>query len=99
MERGKIMSKQEFYDKLNPYFKADQIDKLAKYAENLDNTVKYGAIGEMNGYSFLCIRMQEESAKGILWLTTFIEDIIGEIRYKEDFPALEQMMEDMEVEW
>lgn len=93
------MDRQDFYNKLSPYFKMEQIDKLAAYAERLDNSVKYGAIGEMNGYSFLCIRMLEEANKGITWLVTFIEDIIGEVEYREDFPALEQMIKDMEVCW
>ena len=91
------MDRQDFYNKLSPYFKMEQIDKLAAYAERLDDSVKYGAIGEMNGYSFLCIRMLEEANKGITWLVTFIEDIIGEVEYREDFPALEQMIKDMEV--
>lgn len=92
------MTRQDFTDKMQKYFTTEQTEKLAAYCEKLDGMVKYGAIGDMNGYSFMCIRMAEEADKGIMWLATYVEDIIGDVKHDE-IPDLEQMMADMEVEW
>lgn len=93
------MNRQEFTRKLTKYFLPNQVEKFADYAEKLQGLTRYGALGSMTGFDYICIRLAEEASKGIMWLVQYAADIIGEIEVLDNMPDFDKLMEDIEAEW
>ena len=93
------MNRQDFTEKLEKYFIPHQAEKFADYAEKLHGVARYGALGSMTGFDYICIRMAEEASKGIMWLMQYAADIIGEIEVLDNMPDFDKLMEDIEAEW
>ena len=51
------MNRQEFTEKLKKYFLPHQAEKFADYAEKLHGVARYGALGSMTGFDYVCIRI------------------------------------------
>ena len=93
------MNRQEFTEKLEKYFLPHQAEKFADYAEKLHGVARYGALGSMTGFDYICIRMAEEASKGIMWLVQYAADIIGEIEVMDNMPDFDRLMADTESDW
>ena len=93
------MNRQDFTEKLEKYFLSQQVKTFADYAEKLQEFTRYGALGSMTGFDYICIRMAEEAGKGIMWLMQYAADIIGEIEVLDNMPDFDKLMEDIEAEW
>lgn len=93
------MNRQDFTEKLTKYFLPQQVETLANYAEKLQVHTKYGALGSMTGFDYICIRMAEEAGKGFMWLVQYVADIVGEIEVMDNFPDFDALMADIEAEW
>lgn len=93
------MNRQSFTEKMFKYFDHVQVKTLADYAEKLHGFAKYGSLGSMTGFDYICIRFAEEASKGYTWLVQYAADIIGEREVMENMPDFDKLMEDIEVEW
>ena len=77
------MNRQDFTEKLEKYFLPHQAEKFADYAEKLHGVARYGALGSMTGFDYICIRMAEEAKIEVL----------------DNMPDFDKLMEDIEAEW
>lgn len=93
------MDRYDFVEKMEKYFSPKQVGVFADYAEKLEGMTRYGALGSMTGFDYLCIRMAEEASKGIMWVVQYAADIIGEIEVLDNMPDFDKLMEDIEAEW
>jgi len=93
------MNRQNFVKKLEKYFLPQQAEKFADYAEKLQGVARYGALGSMTGFDYVCIRLAEEASKGIMWLMQYAADILGEIEVMDNMPDFDKLMDDIEAEW
>lgn len=93
------MNRQDFTEKMSTYFDSMQVKALADYAEKLQGLAKYGSIGSMTGFDYICIRFAEEASKGYTWLVQYAADIIGEREVMENMPDFDRLSADIEVEW
>lgn len=93
------MNRQNFMEKMSTYFDPMQVKTLADYAEKLQGLAKYGSLGSMTGFDYICIRFAEEASKGYTWLVQYAADIIGEREVVENMPDFDRLSADIEVEW
>ena len=93
------MNRQEFTEKLEKYFTPQQVTAFADYAEKLHGLSKYGSLGSMTGFDYICIRLAEEAEKGYMWLVQYSADIVGERVIMDNLPDFNKLMEDIEAEW
>ena len=93
------MNRQGFTEKMSTYFDPMQVKALADYAEKLQGLAKYGSLGSMTGFDYICIRFAEEASKGYTWLVQYAADIIGEREVMENVPDFDKLSADIEVEW
>ena len=93
------MNRQEFTEKLEKYFTQKQVVAFADYAEKLHGLTRYGALGSMTGFDYVCIRIAEEAEKGYMWLVQYSADIVGERAIMDNLPDFNKLMEDIEAEW
>lgn len=93
------MNRQEFTEKLEKYLTPQQVAAFADYAEKLQGLAKYGSLGSMTGFDYICIRLAEEAEKGYMWLVQYSADIVGERAIMDNLPDFNKLMSDIEVEW
>lgn len=93
------MDRQDFTRKLTKYFLPNQVEKFADYAEKLQGLTRYGALGSMTGFDYICIRLAEEAEKGYMWLVQYSADIVGERAIMDNLPDFNKLMADIEAEW
>jgi len=93
------MNRQEFTEKLEKYFLPHQAEKFADYAEKLHGVARYGALGSMTGFDYICIRLAEEAEKGYMWLVQYSADIVGERVIMDNLPDFDKLAEDVDNEW
>ena len=93
------MNRQDFTEKMSAYFDPMQVKALADYAEKLQGLARYGSLGSMTGFDYICIRFAEEASKGYTWLVQYAADIIGEREVMENMPDFDRLSADIEVEW
>lgn len=93
------MDRQDFTRKLTNYFLPNQVEKFADYAEKLQGLTRYGALGSMTGFDYICIRLAEEAEKGYMWLVQYSADIVGERAIMDNLPDFNKLMADIETEW
>ena len=93
------MNRQDFTEKLEKYFTPQQVAAFADYAEKLRGLTRYGALGSMTGFDYVCIRLAEEAEKGYMWLVQYSADIVGERAIMDNLPDFNKLMEDIEAEW
>ena len=93
------MNRQEFTEKLEKYFLPHQAEKFADYAEKLHGVARYGALGSMTGFDYVCIRLAEEAEKGFMWLVQYSADIVGERAIIDNLPDFDKLAEDVDNEW
>lgn len=93
------MNRQEFTEKLEKYFLPHQAEKFADYAEKLHGVARYGALGSMTGFDYVCIRIAEEAEKGYMWLVQYSADIVGERAIMDNLPDFDKLAEDVDNEW
>lgn len=89
------MNRQDFTEKMSTYFDPMQVKALADYAEKLQGLARYGSLGSMTGFDYICIRFAEEASKGYTWLVQYAADIIGEREVVENMPDFDGLYTDI----